>query len=43
VEIRDLEALMVASFFNPNHLHLGCEGAHLDADDGVEESLSAPG
>ncbi|MGU3539266.1 Crp/Fnr family transcriptional regulator [Methylobacterium sp. A54F] len=30
--IPDLDALMRASLFNPNYLHLGHEGAHLDAD-----------
>jgi CRP-like cAMP-binding protein len=40
--IRDLDALMQASLFNPNYLHLGREGRHLDANDGVEASLPHP-
>ncbi len=31
--IPDLRALMAASMFNPNYLHLNHEGAHLDAND----------
>lgn len=31
--IPDLKALMNASMFNPNYLHLNHEGAHLDAND----------
>ncbi len=31
--ILDLEALSQAAMFNPNYLHLGHEGAHLDAND----------
>lgn len=31
--IPDLRALMDASMFNPNYLHLNHEGAHLDAND----------
>lgn len=31
--IRDLDALQAASLFNPNYLHLGHEGRHLDAND----------
>lgn len=31
--IPDLQALMDASMFNPNYLHLNHEGAHLDAND----------
>jgi hypothetical protein len=38
--IRDLDALMEASLFNPNYLHLGREGNHLDANDGAEEGLA---
>ena len=31
--IHDLEQLMAVALFNPNYLHLGHEGAHLDAND----------
>ena len=34
--IRDLDALMAAALFNPNYLHLGREGHHLDANEGAE-------
>ena len=37
--IRDLDALMRAALFNPNYLHLGREGRHLDANDAAEVAL----
>ena len=37
--IRDLDALMAAALFNPNYLHLGGEGRHLDANDGNEPAM----
>lgn len=37
--IRNLDALMAASLYNPGYLHLGREGRHLDANDGSEEGL----
>jgi CRP-like cAMP-binding protein len=33
LRIPDIAALMTASMFNPNYLHLGREGAHLNAND----------
>jgi CRP-like cAMP-binding protein len=37
--IHDLDALMRAALFNPNYLHLGREGRHLDANDAAEVAL----
>lgn len=41
--IRDLDALMQAALFNPNYLHLGREGRHIDANDGSGEGLAPRG
>jgi hypothetical protein len=30
---------MGAALFNPNYLHLGREGAHLDANEGAENGF----
>ena len=33
LRVPDLSALMEASLFNPNYLHLDRDGRHLDAND----------
>lgn len=41
--VNDLDALMAASLFNPNYLHLGREGRHLDANDAGPDGREAEG
>lgn len=41
LSIPDLDALMAACLFNPNYLHLGREGRHLDANDSASAATRA--